>query len=68
MNIAAQIKNARRRAKLSQAEAAQAWGVNPRTLQDWEQGRTLPNATALLKLLDIFEGKQKSKKSSGPKE
>jgi putative transcriptional regulator len=42
MTIAEQIKTARQRAGLSQAQAARAWGVSLRTLQEWEQGRSEP--------------------------
>jgi putative transcriptional regulator len=30
---------------MSQAEFAQAFCINPRTLQEWEQGRRKPDAT-----------------------
>ena len=41
--FAKQIRGIRDREKLSQAEAAEAWGVNMRTLQDWEYGRSVPS-------------------------
>ena len=45
MSISKQLKAWRRQAGLSQAEAAQALGLNRRTLQHWEQGR-LPGPLA----------------------
>lgn len=50
MDIPKAIKDARKRAKLSQSQAAARWGVGVRNLQHWEQGR-LPDAENLLKLL-----------------
>ncbi len=35
----------RKRAGMSQAEFARAFCINPRTLQEWEQGRRRPDAT-----------------------
>ena len=35
----------RKRARMSQAEFARAFCINPRTLQEWEQGRRKPDAT-----------------------
>ena len=32
-------------AKMSQAEFAKAFCINPRTMQDWEQGRRQPDTT-----------------------
>lgn len=39
------VKQIRNRAGMSQAEFARAFCINPRTLQDWEQGRRKPDAT-----------------------
>jgi DNA-binding transcriptional regulator YiaG len=52
--ISEQIKRVRAKAGLSQSEFAAAIGVSVRTLQDWEQGRRKPNASAisLLKLAE----------------
>jgi putative transcriptional regulator len=36
----------RKRARMSQAEFARAFCINPRTLQEWEQGRRKPDATS----------------------
>ena len=39
------VKEIRESAKMSQAEFAKAFCINPRTLQDWEQGRRKPDTT-----------------------
>jgi len=39
------VKRIRSKAGMSQAEFARAFCINPRTLQDWEQGRRKPDAT-----------------------
>jgi putative transcriptional regulator len=39
------VKHIRTRARMSQAEFARAFCINPRTLQEWEQGRRKPDAT-----------------------
>jgi putative transcriptional regulator len=39
------VKLIRTKAGMSQAEFARAFCLNPRTLQDWEQGRRKPDAT-----------------------
>ncbi len=62
--LAKRIDDARKKADLSQPEAAQAWGVNLRTLQDWEAGRRDPRGFAraqLDKLLDGIHGPSKRK-------
>lgn len=41
--FAERIKAIRAREKLSQSEAAEAWGVNLRTLQQWENRRSAPS-------------------------
>ena len=54
MDIATQIKAARKRAKLSQAQASKKWGITKRSLQNWEQGVSTPGGLALLKLQEIL--------------
>ena len=51
---AKQIKRVRAKLKLSQSGFAVLLGVSVRTLQDWEQGRHVPNtaAVALLRLAE----------------
>ena len=39
------VKSIRTKARMSQAEFARAFCINPRTLQEWEQGRRKPDAT-----------------------
>ena len=39
------VKLIRTRARMSQAQFARAFCINPRTLQEWEQGRRKPDAT-----------------------
>jgi len=39
------VKRIRGQAGMSQAEFARAFCINPRTLQEWEQGRRKPDAT-----------------------
>ena len=39
------VKRIRIKAGMSQAEFARAFCINPRTLQEWEQGRRKPDAT-----------------------
>ena len=39
------VKQIRESAKMSQVEFARAFCINPRTLQDWEQGRRKPDTT-----------------------
>ena len=39
------VKRIRAKAGMSQREFAQAFCINPRTLQEWEQGRRKPDAT-----------------------
>lgn len=49
--LSSAIKTARKRLNLTQPQAAERWGVSLDTIRSWEQGRRLPNAAALLKLL-----------------
>jgi putative transcriptional regulator len=39
------VKLIRTKARMSQAQFARAFCINPRTLQEWEQGRRKPDAT-----------------------
>jgi len=39
------VKRIRVKAGMSQAEFARAFCINPRTLQEWEQGRRKPDTT-----------------------
>jgi len=65
MSIAARIKAAREKLGISQEEAAQQWGLNLRTLQNWEIERNEPRGFAraqLAKLLDGILGPTPSKR------
>jgi putative transcriptional regulator len=50
---AVEVRAIRRRTGLSQATFAARYGLNLRTLQDWEQGRAQPDAPARAYLLVI---------------
>lgn len=55
------LSRIRRRAKLTQAEAAQHLGVSVRTLQEWEQGRAEGPALALAeRLLSVIISVQRA--------
>lgn len=43
---AVDVRRIRLNAGMSQAQFAEAFCINPRTLQDWEQGRRKPDATS----------------------
>ena len=51
-----EVRSIRRRSGLSQAAFAARYGLNPRTLQDWEQGRAQPDGPARAYLLVILRG------------
>ncbi len=48
----------RRMAGMSQAEFARAFCINPRTLQEWEQGRRKPDATTRAYLAVIAKNRE----------
>jgi len=48
------VRKIRARSGLSQAEFAARYGFNPRTLQDWEQGRVRPDG-AVRAYLTVIE-------------
>lgn len=52
------VKRVRQRTRMSQAEFARAFCINPRTLQDWEQGRRKPDATTRAYLSVIAKNRQ----------
>jgi len=54
MDFAKLIKKARAKAKLSQSQAAEAWGVNLRSLQGWEIGASAPSGQNVAKLLPFI--------------
>jgi putative transcriptional regulator len=52
------VKRIRTKAGMSQAEFARAFCINPRTLQEWEQGRRKPDATTRAYLAVIARNRQ----------
>lgn len=52
------VKIIRSRAGMSQAEFARAFCINPRTLQEWEQGRRKPDATTRAYLAVIAKNRK----------
>jgi len=52
------VKRIRKRARMSQSEFASAFCINPRTLQEWEQGRRKPDATTRAYLAVIAKNRK----------
>ena len=52
------VRRIRTKAKMSQAEFARAFCINPRTLQEWEQGRRKPDATTRAYLAVIAKNRE----------
>jgi len=52
------VKRIRIKAGMSQSEFARAFCINPRTLQDWEQGRRKPDATTRAYLAVIAKNRE----------
>jgi putative transcriptional regulator len=52
------VKLIRSGARMSQAEFARAFCINPRTLQEWEQGRRKPDATTRAYLAVIARNRE----------
>ena len=52
------VKRVRTKARMSQAEFARAFCINPRTLQEWEQGRRKPDATTRAYLAVIAKNRE----------
>jgi len=59
------VKRIRTRARMSQAEFARAFCINPRTLQEWEQGRRKPDATTRAYLAVIAKNREAVKRWRG---
>jgi putative transcriptional regulator len=55
---AVDVKRIRTKAGMSQAEFARMFCINPRTLQEWEQGRRKPDATTRAYLAVIAKNRQ----------
>jgi putative transcriptional regulator len=52
------VRRIRSQARMSQAEFARAFCINPRTLQEWEQGRRKPDATTRAYLAVIAKNRR----------
>ena len=52
------VKRIRTKAGMSQMEFARAFCINPRTLQEWEQGRRKPDATTRAYLAVIAKNRE----------
>ncbi len=52
------VKRIRTKTGMSQAEFARAFCINPRTLQEWEQGRRKPDATTRAYLAVIAKNRE----------
>ena len=52
------VKRLRTKTGMSQAEFARAFCLNPRTLQEWEQGRRKPDATTRAYLAVIAKNRE----------
>jgi putative transcriptional regulator len=52
------VRRIRTKARMSQAEFARAFCINPRTLQEWEQGRRKPDATTRAYLAVIAKNRE----------
>ena len=52
------VKRLRTNSGMSQAEFARAFCLNPRTLQEWEQGRRKPDATTRAYLAVIAKNRE----------
>lgn len=55
MTFAAQLKQARANAGLSQAQAAELLGITPQTVKNWEAGRREPPTEPVLTQADILK-------------
>lgn len=49
------IKDLREDRDMRQVDLAQATGIDQRTISNYETGKTVPDAEALVKLADFFE-------------
>jgi putative transcriptional regulator len=52
------VRRIRTKARMSQAEFARAFCINPRTQQGWEQGRRKPDATTRAYLAVIAKNRE----------
>lgn len=68
-DLGSKIKAARAKLGLTQAQAAEKWGIPKGTLQNWEASHRIPRGLALVALQQILDAAlgRKSGKSPGRK-
>lgn len=54
MEIGAMIRNARRKANLSQEQAAETLGVSRQTVSNWETGKSYPDILSVIRMSDLY--------------
>lgn len=54
MNIANKLQEKRRKAGITQKQAADAIGVQQSTISMWESGNSVPTVTTLLKAAKVY--------------
>lgn len=54
MDIGSKMQNARKNARLTQEQAAEALGVSRQTVSNWENGRTYPDIISVVKMSDLY--------------
>lgn len=54
MEIGAMIRNARRKANLSQEQAAETLGVSRQTVSNWENGKSYPDILSIIRMSDLY--------------
>ncbi|XKK40339.1 helix-turn-helix domain-containing protein [Nocardiopsis sp. ARC36] len=65
MSLGDRIRTARQRARLTQEQLAERVGVGRRTIDNWENGRTLPkNVVALEDVLGSLAGEASAPRKS----
>lgn len=60
------VRRIREQTRMSQSEFARAFCINPRTLQEWEQGRRKPDATTRAYLAVIAKNREAVLKALAP--
>ena len=53
--LAKKIRELRKQSNYNQSQLSRIIGMTPSTISDWENERSEPNVTQLIKLADIFE-------------
>ena len=65
MTFAAQLKQARHAAGLSQSQAAERLGVTPQTVKNWEAGRREPPEQPVLTQRQVIQAIKKTPANRG---